>query len=231
LVLPSAVPPGCGKEIVQLLTRQLLNGCSLPPGLLRQLISIPSLQCVDGTTQLGVISKLVDGAPNPTAHIADKLCGAVDTLEGRDATQRDLERLERWACAKLMKFNKTKLQVLHVGRGNPKHKYRLGGEWTESSPEEKDLGVLVDQKLSMTRQCALAAQQANNNLGCIKSSMASRSREVTLRLCSTLARLHLEFYIQLWSPQQRRDMELLEPVQRRATKVIRGINTSSTKKG
>ncbi|KFP36570.1 hypothetical protein N324_11257, partial [Chlamydotis macqueenii] len=135
----------------------------------------------------------------------------------------DLDRLERWARANLMKFSQAKCKVLHLGHGNPRHKYRLGGEWIESSPEEKDLGVLVDEKFNMSRQHALAAQKANHILGCIKRSVASRSREGILPLCSALVRPHLEYCVQFWSPQQKAAMDLLEKVQRRAMKMIRGL--------
>ncbi|KAK4822441.1 hypothetical protein QYF61_015188 [Mycteria americana] len=94
----------------------------------------------------------------------------------------------------------------------------LGDEGLESSLAEKDLGVLVDEKLDMSWQCALAAQKANHMLGCIKRSVASRSREVILPLYPALVRPHLECCLQLWSPQYSKDMDLLERVQREGHK-------------
>ena len=90
-------------------------------------------------------------------------------------------------------FNKGKCQVLYLGRNNPMHQYMLGVDQLESSFAEKDFGVLVD---NMNHQCALAAEKTNGTLGCIRKSIASRSREVILPLCSALVRPHLECCVQ-----------------------------------
>jgi len=171
------------------------------------------------------ISDIDSGIKCTLSQFADdtKLHGAVDRPQGWTAIQRHLDKLEKWAHVNFMRFNKAKSKVLHMGWGILWYQYRVGDEGIESSPAENDLGILVGGKLDMSHQCVLTTQKASRILGCIKSSVASRSREMILPLYCALVRPHLESYIQLWSPQHRKDMELLERVQRRDTKMIRGL--------
>ena len=77
-------------------------------------------------------------------------------------------RLDSWAERDLMRFNENKCRVLHLGRNNCMHQYRLGADLLERSFPKRDLGVLVDNRLAMSEQCAFVAKKAHGILGCIK---------------------------------------------------------------
>jgi len=119
--------------------------------------------------------------------------------------------------------NKGNCRVLHLARNNTMHQHRLRFDLMEGSSVERDLGVLVDDKLTMSQHCALVAKKTNGMLGCINKSVTTRSRKVLLPIYSALVRPHLDYSVQFWAPHFKKDEELLKRVQRRATKMMRGL--------
>ena len=115
-------------------------------------------------------------------------------------------------------IQKEKCEVLYLARNSPRHQLIRGAYQLESSFAKKDLGILVDNKLTTSLQCTLTAVKAN-----IRKIVASRSREMILHVCSTLVGLHLECCVSFKAPWYEKDLDLLERVQHRTTKMIKGL--------
>ncbi|KAJ7396698.1 hypothetical protein BTVI_142521 [Pitangus sulphuratus] len=145
-----------------------------------------------------------------------KLEGAVVSLKGREALQRDLGKLENWAITKHMKLNKGKCRTLHLGWGNPGCLYRLRNEMVESSAVERELRILVNGKLNMSQQCP-GSQEGHP---CPGGHQAKHHQPVDGGDCPALLCTHC---VQFWAPQYKKDIKLLESVRRRAVKLVMGL--------
>ena len=171
------------------------------------------------------INDLEENVLNKIWKFADdtKLMGRVDSEESVRLLQEDLNELFRWSEEWLMQFNIEKCNVMHMGFNNKRSEVNLGVKVLSSIVVEKDLGVMIQDNLKVEAQCNKAANAANRMLGMIKRNFGCRSREVVVPLYKALVRPHLDYCIQAWRPHLRKDIDRLEKIQRRATKLVEGL--------
>ncbi len=175
------------------------------------------------------INDIDEGIAGKILKFADdtKLFGRVGTEDDINSLREDLSKLVGWSKEWLMLFNVDKCQVLHLGYGNGKAVYTMNGRGLKAVTEEVDLGVIIQSDLKCAKQCAKVVGQANRTLGLIKRTFGNISAEVVVQLYRSLVRPRLEYAVQAWRPHLRKDVDLIERVQRRATKLVKGMRGKS----
>ena len=126
-----------------------------------------------------------------------------------------------------MLFNYGKCKCLHTGHGNEDAQYTMGDTVLNTTVKEKDLGLTISADMKVSEQCAIAAAKGNQILGLIRRNIVHKEKELIIPLYKTIVRPHLEYCIQAWRPYRKKDIDILERVQRRATKMIQKLRNIS----
>ena len=149
-----------------------------------------------------------------------KICSNVDSVVGNIKLQEDLDKLYNWSLKWQMKFNIDKCSVVHLGHNNVKYNYTLSNQLLHKSDLERDLGIFVDSKAKFSEQCNKAVNKANATLGIIRRHFVCKNKNNLVRLYKALVRPKLEYCVQVWRPFLKKDIDIIEKVQHRATKMI-----------
>ena len=162
-----------------------------------------------------------------------KLFSSVQTLELRKQIQKDLDNLIDWADKWQLHFNADKCHVLHMGARNPMYQYYMRSHNSDervklaASEIEKDLGVQVDNELKFARHINTQVNKANRIVGLIRRSFSHIDKDGMRQMYISMVRPHLEFANVVWSPHYDKDINIIEQVQRRTTKLIPGLKNLS----
>uniref|UniRef100_A0A8C5R698 Reverse transcriptase domain-containing protein n=1 Tax=Leptobrachium leishanense TaxID=445787 RepID=A0A8C5R698_9ANUR len=196
------------------------------------------------------ISDIAEGINGKVCLFADdtKICNRVDVPGGISQMTNDLGKLKKWSELWQLSFNVDKCKIMHLGRKNPRAEYRIFDTVLTSTSEGWDLGDIIAEDLRVSSQCNRAAGNAgrmlgnagrmlgnagrmlgnaSRMLGCVGRGISSRKREVLMPLYRALVRPHLEYCVQYWRPYLQKDIDILERVQIRATKMVYGLKEKS----
>ena len=165
----------------------------------------------------GVTGKILKCADDTNLFTTTKEIGDKNNL------QDDIDKLVKWSEKWQMLFNFGKCKCLHRGPGNTGINYEMGGTVLRKTLKEKDLGVTMNANMKVSEQCRIAASKGKQVLGMIRRNITYKEKSLIVHLYKAIVRPHLEYCIQAWSPYLRKDIDMLEKIDRRATKLIPGL--------
>ena len=178
------------------------------------------------------VQDLPNWVKNSIKMFADdtKIWTKIASLEDADSLQQDLDRLVQWSAKWLLEFNPSKCKLMQIGHKLPTRcTMKDGNNVTELeiTEKEKDLGVYITRDLKSQEQCVQSAKKAQSVLGMVKWHFKSVDKDDFNVLYKTYVRPHLEYCVQVWSPHFKKDIECLETIQRRATKLVKRLKRKS----
>ena len=141
-------------------------------------------------------------------------------IQIKKSLQDDLDKLFKWSKKWQMLFNFGKCKYIHIGNGNMDKEYKMGDAVLGRTTQEKDLGVTFSADMKVSEQCGIAASKGNQILGLIRRTIMYKEKQLIVPLCKAIFSPHLEYCIQAWRPFSKKDIDKLERIQRRATKMI-----------
>ena len=171
------------------------------------------------------INDLEEGVTGKILKFADdtKLFTKTKEIGDKQNLQDDIDKLVKWSEKWQMLFNFGKCKCLHIGPGNTSMTYQMGGTSLSITVKEKDLGVTMNANMKVSEQCIIAASKGNQVLGMIRRNITYKDKSLIVPLYKAIVRPHLEYCIQALSLYLRKDIDMLEKIQKRATKLIPGL--------
>jgi hypothetical protein len=152
-----------------------------------------------------------------------KIYRAIRSTNDSRLLQEDLEKFDKWTETWQLKANPEKCKVIHVRGEGDKTEYRINGKILEHTQKEKDIGLVVDEKLNFNDHIEEKIKKANQIVGLIRRNFTFLTPRIFAQLFKSMVRPHLEYAEAIWSPNNINQIDAIEAVQRRATKLINGF--------
>ena len=156
-----------------------------------------------------------------------KLCYGARNPDDIMELQEDISTLVEWANRWQMNFNVDKFSMMHIGHNNMQGNYNMSNQQLQATDQQQDLGIIITKDLKWQKQTEKSCKTSRRVLGLIARNSRYKNKELILPLYESLIRPHLEHAVQFWSPRLRRDIDKIEKIQKRTTKIIQGIRNHS----